>query len=302
MFTKLFVGFILCLLASFIGNFRALACSCARTSFVAPTEVSNDVPANTRIWFYSYGPATVRLEDNSGKEIPGESHVLSGLLSMMVFTPSSLLGVGQTYHAFLISENGFTNEIEETKFTVTQEADTTAPEMIEATLLRTVVSGAGPVPLSSCGALAYGVFGISTHFLAVARVSPYPEEEILNPVFPFAEGISGFAAAGEKEMVIGESSCFNSWPQAAAGASGDVEFGAFDLAGNFSGWSESIRLELPRAVQGDDLVVTRSEVPLFGCQRSSAIESQSSAAGFGEMFSLVLLFFLFGIVSQRNRR
>jgi hypothetical protein len=37
---------------------------------------------------------------------------------------------------------------------------------------------------------------------------------------------------------VGRSPCFENWPEAAEAARTRVRFGAYDLAGNFSGWSE----------------------------------------------------------------
>ncbi len=52
-------------------------------------------------------------------------------------------------------------------------------------------------------------------------------------------------------FAVGDTPCLDNWPGARPGDSTRIRFGAFDLAGNFSGWGEWHDLEIPREIERD---------------------------------------------------
>lgn len=51
----------------------------------------------------------------------------------------------------------------------------------------------------------------------------------------------------ERDYWVGTGPCGGNWPDAALGASTTIALGAFDLAGGFSGWSDTVGVTLPSA-------------------------------------------------------
>jgi hypothetical protein len=75
-----------------------------------------------------------------------------------------------------------------------------------------------------------------------------------------------------EEFLVGSYPCGGNWPEAGLGASTTVALGAFNLAGEFSGWSDTLPITLPTRY-------TTEEPEGAGCHFGAAGGSSSGAAG-----------------------
>lgn len=209
---------------------------------VLPLSSTPDVPTNTRIWYAGQSiqgafDATTgelldcaeppRLVDADGAVVPTTARSFA---FAYVLVPDAPLEQGATYsveHGCLSvwvyygeSEDGITT------FTVTAAADDEPPALPDLAIGETVsteyengfVGYHKPVEGEFEGILVVDLGGEAT----------------LDPAALTGEVA---LASTDGEFVIGHA-CVPTWRDAEPGASTTVAFGSFDLAGNFSGWTE----------------------------------------------------------------
>jgi len=225
----------------------AHACSCAFgfTEFIAPADGAAEVPTNAKVWIggghwgMGDGDASslLTLVDAAGvpvdvtvTEIQGDMDVLA------VLAPAADLDAGSSY-TVLDGGGGVL-----TSFTVGVEGDESAPEIPIETNREASSDPRGPMPPSSCGYSDMVTIDVDSDGLFV--VANVEGANALN-----TDGLSGSASqmTFENRLRIGKAGCTFSWPDAEPTASTEVSYGAFDLAGNFSGWTDGETVTLPAA-------------------------------------------------------
>lgn len=226
----------------------AWACSCAfnHTELLVPADGAEDVPTNTRIWI---GAATfggsdigdaemlVRVLDGVGDEVSvtfGEVWGNNQLVA--VLTPTDPFVEGESY-AIELEDSALLGT-----FTVGGGPDDTAPDVPVEIDRLAEVSERVPGMESSCGPTDIVELTVQTDGILV--VANIPGMDDLD-----TEAVDGEASDVSIDGVlrIGSAGCTWSWPDAEPNASTDLQWGTFDIAGNFSGWSDTTTIELPGA-------------------------------------------------------
>jgi uncharacterized protein (TIGR03382 family) len=177
------------------------------------------------------------LVDQAGEAVAITYSELVGDMEVLgVYTPAEDLQPGMRYTA--LDSNGRLL----TTFTAGTEALTAGPELPEEISREAHSDARGPTPLDSCGYSDLVEIRLRTDGLfVVANVTGADELD--------AETLSGTASqmSFDRTLRIGTAGCTFSWPDAEPNATTEVRYGAFDLAGNFSGWTEADKITLPAA-------------------------------------------------------
>jgi uncharacterized protein (TIGR03382 family) len=224
----------------------ALACSCpvpgADGFTVAPVDGATGVPTNTRVWVVSAVPGTLVLE-GGGERVGGRITHVGGVAT--VLTPERELQQRTSYVLIGVDARGDTPL--DTTFTTGDGPDADPPE-VDASPGRVIAEDEGP-----CGPVYLAGFTVRTQgaLLAVADVGGGATLDPAGPSGTVSGSLSPLQQHAELEpersVDLGSTLCGQSWPGAAPGASTTVRFGAFDLAGNFSGWSPALTAKFPEA-------------------------------------------------------
>lgn len=251
---------------------RAASCT-AYPLEVLPNESTTEVPSNTKVWLFGQTLEWVfqadgladcdvlpQLLDAEGNEVATTPRVLS---SAYVLVPDKPLEVGATYTTDLGCLAIHAGESFE--FTVTEDEDLVAPEQPDIELGET-----NRYPLEGSVSYSVDVEGTFEHMLML-------DVGLTSTLDPEALTGSVSLMAGHTNFVVGHS-CGTTWADAGPGASTEVAFSSFDLAGNFSGWTEP------------DLVEIEDEEESKGC----TVGAPTSASLLGLM--------LFGFVRRRVSR
>ena len=216
----------------------ARACSCAEETALFPLNGATDVPTNTKIWVHgtmalfdrdSDHPFTLHLA-SPGREVPGRTLELAPRL--FVFIPDEQLAPGVTYQ--VDPSHGVSDSI---WFTVGAAEDVSAPELPVFSVERGEADED-----NGCGSSAFATVHVEaanaitvmdvgkTSALAVERISGHVSD--------------GFGP-GEDSTIVGFRGCsVTTWSEAKRGATTTVRLGRFDMAGNFSGWTDSQDVEI----------------------------------------------------------
>lgn len=230
-------------MATFWAEAPAHACSTPLQRFgrlIAPRDQAKDVPTNAKIWidgppsYQANDPGSFSLQDEDGLLVPTDQTQIRSVYALATSSNSALLTVhspihplkaGKTYRIRL-------NNTEETTFAVST-SDTPSgilPAKPVAVLKRAFASGRYSV--SSCGPANYGDYDVPLNHSIVSLLDIGGQSQIV--------GTSGIASSASTNP-----SMFVTWPGAGPYASTKVRFGQFDIAGNFSGWSDFQILRLP---------------------------------------------------------
>lgn len=221
----------------------AEASSCtAYPGRVLPNAATPDVPTNTLVWYAGQSlqhalaedgslvdcDVLPRLVDDAGQEVATTSRSFS---FAYVLVPDAPLTLGRSYtieHGCLFDVLAFNGGIdaETTTFTVTAEADETAPEHPDIAVGDTVAHE------YDNGFTGYWMEVEGEH--EGVLLVDIGGQATLDP-----EALSGEVslASTDTDFVIGHA-CVSTWPDAQPGDSTELSFASFDLAGNFSGWTE----------------------------------------------------------------
>jgi len=282
--TTLIAGAAALVAAASLPTSDAAACSCAFgfTEFIAPADGAEDVPVNARVWIggghWGMGDGNpeglLRLVNAAGESVETTTTDIRADMDVLaVLTPDDDLEAGMTY---LVLDGGGAAL---TTFTVGQGVDDELPEIPLEVGREASSDPRGPVPPSSCGYSDMVTIDVAGDGLfVVANVDG-------------ADGLDTTTISGnasqmtfDDELRIGRAGCTFSWPDAEPTASTDVRFGAFDIAGNFSGWTEPSDVTLPAAGTV-----------------SGGTTSSCSAAGEAGPGAFAMLLALFGLGAVRRR-
>ncbi len=243
--TLLLTGMALALGAAFPRAAEACSCAFDETQMLAPADGETDAPTNARVWvgaglfWGSRGSSAERVSllDGAGAPVDAVATEMAGYIDLVVvLTPAAPLISGETY-SIQVDED----EVLGT-FTVGGDSDTDAPA-IPAELDRESSSSARhPNMMSSCGPT--DVVSLELEPTGLIYVANIEGVDGLDP-----DGLTGEASelSATPELYIGSAGCTWSWPDAEPHASTTVRWGAFDIAGNFSGWSEPSDVTIPAA-------------------------------------------------------
>jgi hypothetical protein len=224
-------------LAAVLPASRATACSCVEYGEWGLVAPRGEAPENTRVWVTTEFGLVPELFDSQGALVETSESTLavstwSGRGTLFVLTPTEPLTPGERY-GVATSEQGLG------EFTVVAGSDRDAPEIPE---LVDVERTAKSTPGSSCGD---EVRRLQLHYSSDTLVTLQfgdadelgtdpPSGEIGDLVLADAQGAS-FAYGGPCDP----------WPVDDRERF-QVRVGAFDEAGNFSGWSEPSSFTRPR--------------------------------------------------------
>jgi len=238
----------------------AWACSCAfnHTELLAPADGAEDVPTNARIWVgaQTFGGQDVDdaemllvVRDGAGDEVAvtfGEVYGNNQLVA--VLTPDEPLIPDETYSIELLDSG----EVLGT-FTAGQGPDEDDPDVPVELERHAEVSERIANQMSSCGYT--DIVEITVDFDGVLVVANITGMDDLDP-----GAVDGEASDVNLDgvLVIGSAGCIWSWPDAEPQATTDLQWGTFDIAGNFSGWSAPTTIELPSAGCGCDATGSNS--------------------------------------------
>ena len=219
------------------------ACSCMFGSpIVLPADGATGVPLDTRVWVGSQwntddgtgeaGFAETELLGPDGARVPGS---MTGIVSrqdgLSVFTPDAPLAPNTRY-TVRVEAGGL-----ESTFTTGEARSAGAPGVPEAEVLETEVDPNREE--SACGPVAVALLRVRHD--GVLALADREGSATYDPAR--ADGsVTGLTE--EDTFSLGTSLCLHTWPEADEGASTEVRFAAVDLAGNFSGWSAPVEVDL----------------------------------------------------------
>ncbi|MFN7134862.1 MAG: Ig-like domain-containing protein [Myxococcales bacterium] len=214
----------------------ARACSCAfGVDFLAPRNGASDVPLNTRLWFGEFRedrpPREHVLRDAAGNVLNGSWSVLSASLTRLhVFTPLQELAPRTRYEVVL--RDGIV-----ASFVTGERRDDVAPAVPRIREVTEHVDSA--FERSSCDPAQLLRVSFEADDDAQLAVLDRGRTARLDPAVPTGEVTEldvPSAAGAPREFSVGRGPCRVNWPEAARGRSTTIRVGAFDLAGNFSGF------------------------------------------------------------------
>jgi MYXO-CTERM domain-containing protein len=213
-------------LASFAAVPDAAACDCISPSEILPTSSSTDVPSNTKVWLLEPGCSTPKLRKSDG--IPVTTSITT-VGRVTVLHPDAALEEGSTYEVLGCLEANTPIST----FTVTGGPDTEPPPAPSFSASNPE-SGSGD--FSSCGSYEYVplVVDKKDRLLALdiaARTTLDPKA---------VSGDVAYLFFPTQSPIVGSKTCGpSSWDFETDGEAVNTRLGAFDLAGNFSGWGEA---------------------------------------------------------------
>jgi hypothetical protein len=244
-------GLVLC------GAGRASALSCALPELIAPRPEAVNVPTNTLIWCSSSPTnevSPIRLTDPDGVVVNGtHTRMSSSRYALWIFHPDSELLPSSDYLATCRRDY--------------EGSDRTSP----FTTGTSAASAPPAVPnISSMDLTAHhGYWGDSylATFRNVGALDSIIVLDLGGGAALDAEAPSGHVADVEalsfsQDFAVGHSVCGGNWPTANLGGSNTVALGAFDLAGQFSGWSDTRSIVLPSSFLTEDPELSPPPVPM----------------------------------------
>jgi len=266
-----------CAIGVLLGQIQeASACSCALEEGILPKSDSVDVPSNTKIWPIGACEAPT-LQKADGTDVPLMSAQVAG---QKVFEPASPLDVGGSYEIHCITKAA--TELV-SNFTVAAGPDTTPPAAPTVTIGQ---KNAGGSTSDSCGEYEY------TSML-VAHAGDVVVLDVAGKATLDAQSLGGTVVdqfyPGESYHVGGAPCKSLNWDFEANGDAPGVRFAAFDLAGNFSGWSAA--MSVPAAAKPP--VDTGQDETADGC---------AYVGGSDTSFTPALALILAGLCNRLRRR
>lgn len=209
----------------------ARACSCGGDPAVLwPAMDANGIPTNTRIWindgfsFYEFTRPHLRKAGETVDVDFTVSTIETSGTTMTVYTPDAALAPNTTYE--LMDCDSEMCEAPYVRFTTGAEPDLDPP----AIPVETNRSGeSGGSRRDSCGKYKAAEVIVDAEGLLVMEI----DGGSLDP-----KTLSGDTTVLtlERAITVGSGACLMHWPTSDDTA--PVRYAAFDLAGNFSGWTE----------------------------------------------------------------
>lgn len=233
----------------------AAACDCAQGDRVEPSVSSTSVPSNTKVWVFQLGCETPELRRIDGTIVPTS---MTSLDRTRVLHPDDPLEIGSTYEVVGCFGTAST-------FMVTTGPDDEPPARPSVSTTEPENGSGGT---SSCGEYEYvPLLASQTDTILTldiaGRAALDPEAvsgKVADVFFPFQRPVVGNEVCGS----------FN-WSFSEEGDAVDTRLGAFDYAGNFSGWSE------PETVAGG-----------CGCEVAGAEPARASGYGIAALGLIAL--------------
>lgn len=234
----------------------ASACSCmiqfTGPFDVAPGDATTDVPLNARVWVGGGMtmmspdgqplvdralPTRLELMGPATGEVAVNTSVVSGTLrnaSLTVLTPVEPLAPEATYGVFVGDELVST-------FTTTTSTDAQPPPVptVELVSSRTSIEYFPGLNCSSCPPSAFATVELSGERLFY--VADFVDDQAFEPNEANGEVR---VLTSDPVLEFGKGACGGNW-DAGPFSSQSFRVGAFDIAGNFSGWSEPRLIVLP---------------------------------------------------------
>ena len=213
------------------------ACSCIEPegpNIVRPGPDDQVVSQNTLVWVFKKR-CQARLVDADGNDVPTTMLNITGRThAPEVLMPDAPLEMGATYT--MICDDEMAQEPIEHSFTVNAEADDVAPVVDEWSTVSCEIAAS---PGDTCGGEKEIVFDVQhdgeflvTNVDGGASLSTAPD---------VMQGFFSDLYIDDDLRLSNESCGLYNWPLKStggeAGAPAVMEWGAFDLAGNFSGWT-----------------------------------------------------------------
>lgn len=208
---------------------------CTNTGiYVLPNADVVEPPVNVLIWVDGYvaQAAPLRLLDGEGREVEVLEHRINVArmdATMVVLEPAEPLDPSATYSVTL--DGDIISELE--TGSATDDVAPSPPTPIEHGIVDTS-------PGSMCGEARYAWFEFSDPSLIY--VLDWDDTATVGQ-----ESLSGDVAQirGDAQLALGFGRCSYNWLDVEPGDQATVRFGAFDLAGNFSGWSPEHEVMFP---------------------------------------------------------
>lgn len=230
-------------LGTFAGSAHAL--SCAAPGLTAPMLNAIDVPTNTLIWCTRLNDNLslhLRVTDAHGQPVPGtQTLMISAQFRLGVFRPDAELAP-QAQYQFQCNDYASAQPI---SFATGDGPRNESPALPNLSGMTVVANAAG----SGWGESLYGVFpniGQQDTILVLdLEGGPALDPAALTGGLDDADLILPTASA-----TVGRDLCGSNWPGVQLGASTRLRFGAFDLTGAFSGWTDWTTLTLPDRFPG----------------------------------------------------
>ncbi len=242
----------------------AQACSCDDSyTLLWPELDATGVPVNARVWASEYGldPYFLRVVgaplEMSLSYSTSRIDTVEGPLE--VLTPDELLAPNTSYELLVCSEDieVVCNVIG--RFTTGADEDRDPPPLP----IETDRDGDADAIGRYCGKSKSVTLEVAAEGLLVVQI----DEGSLDPLS--LSGATTFVTR-EGSVQVGEGGCLRGWPGSSKTAS--LRYGAFDLAGNFSGWTDSDTLQIGNCQCRSDAPVapaffTLSVASLAFCRR-----------------------------------
>lgn len=213
----------------------ARACSCGiGLDLLWPAMGTQGVPTNTRLWVSEIASngreLRLRVVDDVEELLYSTSVIRTAEGSLEVFRPYSPLAPNTRYELV----GCYDDDCEViTRFTTGDGPDLDPPPLPVETSRD---GGADRRGRTSCGESAWARVEFTAEGLVVMQL----DEGTLDPELLFGETS---IATLEDAVTVGRGACYVGWPDWNHDAA-TLRYGAFDLAGNFSGWTEPDTLTL----------------------------------------------------------
>lgn len=220
-------GAVLMTLFAAPGEAQACKRACLGSQALLPAPDATDVPLNARIWldYWHFGSRSVLLTGDGEEVELSTAQISTGAGQVYVLTPSPGLLPGQRYE-YWSSYQGQLTDLH-TWFTTGTTADYSPPPLpVEISRSSKGYNPCGSVCLSA-GAEVNVV--LSGEGLFVVDVG---SEQTLDASEP-----RGFVTIASGDGQIHMETLCGSWP-GKVNQTKSIRYGSYDLAGNFSGWTE----------------------------------------------------------------
>ena len=258
---------IACALAGLVisGTGRARALSCALPELWAPAPDAADVPINTLVWCSGNrdGAASqVVVTGADGETVSGtQTRMSSPAYELLVFRPDSDLAPNSEYDVVCPRVYDSERAFSFTTGASSRSTPPAVPDIATKELIATLGDG----------------WGASYHvlFRQVAQPGDIIVLDLGGTSTLAPQGPTGYVADSQvmgsyaQDFWLGTGPCGGNWPGAALGASTTIALGAFALTGEFSGWSDTIRVTLP---------ATHDDVPSMDGEDVSSSDEPPNAA------------------------
>ena len=211
----------------------ARACECAPPSMLLPTSADKNVPNNAKVWIWSTrcSDASLRVKDGSPIETTSTIIAVGHSEDLIVLHPVAPLEIGTTYELTACS-----TMTPKPEFTVATGPDSSRPS-VPSFWLDSVTE----TPDEGCGTATFAKVHVTSDgdllVLDIARRAKLDDAAFSGKVVDITQ--AGWPWA------IGEMACSGNWDFGADGDANGVRIAAFDIAGNFSGWSASQSISAP---------------------------------------------------------